>query len=181
LEVPGIVVALVIANRVLAKSTFKSAVHEVVTGRSVVLLIGGLVIGFVASEKSAALVEPLFVDLFAGVLVLFLLDLGVMAGSRLDTIRAAGARLIVFAIVLPVLFGVLGVAIGTASGLSVGGVTVLATMAASASYIAAPAAVRIGMPEADGGLALGAALGITFPFNLVIGIPLYSEMAAFVA
>jgi hypothetical protein len=89
--------------------------------------------------------------------------------------------LIVFAIVLPVLFGVLGVAIGTASGLSVGGVTVLATMAASASYIAAPAAVRIGMPEADGGLALGAALGITFPFNLVIGIPLYSEMAAFVA
>ena len=181
LEVPGIVVALLIASRVLGKSTIKSAVHEVVTGRSVVLLIGGLVIGFVASEKSTALVEPLFVDLFAGVLVLFLLDLGVMAGTRLDAIRAAGAKLVVFAIALPVLFGFLGVVVGTAAGLSVGGVTVVATMAASASYIAAPAAVRIGMPEADGGLALGAALGITFPFNLVVGIPLYSELAGFVA
>lgn len=181
LEVPGIVVALLIASRVLGKSTIKSAVHEVVTGRSVVLLIGGLVIGFVASEKSTALVEPLFVDLFAGVLVLFLLDLGVMAGSRLDAIRAASAKLVVFAIALPVLFGFLGVVVGTAAGLSVGGVTVLATMAASASYIAAPAAVRIGMPEADGGLALGAALGITFPFNLVVGIPLYSELAGLVA
>lgn len=181
LEVPGIVVALLIASRVLGKSTIKSAVHEVVTGRSVVLLIGGLVIGFVASEKSTALVEPLFVDLFAGVLVLFLLDLGVMAGSRLDAIRAAGAKLVVFAIALPVLFGFLGVVVGTAAGLSVGGVTVVATMAASASYIAAPAAVRIGMPEADGGLALGAALGITFPFNLVVGIPLYSELAGLVA
>ena len=181
LEVPGIVVALLIASRVLGKSTIKSAVHEVVTGRSVVLLIGGLVIGFVASEKSTALVEPLFVDLFAGVLVLFLLDLGVMAGSRLDAIRAAGAKLVVFAIAVPVLFGFLGVIVGTAAGLSVGGVTVVATMAASASYIAAPAAVRIGMPEADGGLALGAALGITFPFNLVVGIPLYSELAGLVA
>lgn len=181
LEVPGIVVALLIASRVLGKSTIKSAVHEVVTGRSVVLLIGGLVIGFVASEKSTALVEPLFVDLFAGVLVLFLLDLGVMAGTRLDAIRAAGAKLVVFAIALPVLFGFLGVVVGTAAGLSVGGVTVVATMAASASYIAAPAAVRIGMPEADGGLALGAALGITFPFNLVVGIPLYSELAGLVA
>ena len=73
--------------------------------------------------------------------------------------------------------GVLGAVIGTAAGLSVGGVTVLATMAASASYIAAPAAVRIGLPSADGGLALAAALGITFPFNLVIGIPLYAELA----
>jgi hypothetical protein len=181
LEVPGIVVALLIASRVLGKTTIKSAVHEVVTGRSVVLLIGGLVIGFVASEKSTALVEPLFVDLFAGVLVLFLLDLGVMAGSRLGAIRAAGAKLVVFAIALPVLFGFLGVIVGTAAGLSVGGVTVVGTMAASASYIAAPAAVRIGMPEADGGLALGVALGITFPFNLVVGIPLYSELAGLVA
>jgi hypothetical protein len=177
LEVPGIVVALLIASRVLGKSTLKSAVHEVLTGRSVVLLIGGLVIGLVASEKSATLVEPLFVDMFAGVLVLFLLDLGVLAGARIDAIRAAGGRLIVFAVALPVLFGVLGALIGTAAGLSIGGVTVLATMAASASYIAAPAAVRIGMPEADGGLALGAALGITFPFNLVIGIPLFAELA----
>lgn len=140
LEVPGIVVALLIASRVLGSGSLRSAVHEVLTGRSVVLLIGGLIIGLVASEKSATLVEPLFVDLFAGVLVLFLLDLGVLAGKRLDAVREAGARFVVFAIGLPVIFGVLGAVIGTAAGLSVGGVTVLATMAASASYIAAPAA-----------------------------------------
>lgn len=178
LEVPGIIVALVIASRVLGKSTFRSAVHEVVTGRSVVLLLGGLLIGFVASEKSASLVEPLFVDMFPGVLVLFLLDLGVLAGSRLEVIRQAGKRLVAFGILLPALFGTFGAVVGTAAGLSVGGVTVLATMAASASYIAAPAAVRIGMPEADAGLALGAALGITFPFNLVVGIPIYAELAS---
>jgi len=178
LEVPGIIVALVIASRVLGKSTFRAAVHEVVTGRSVVLLLGGLLIGFVASEKSASLVEPMFVDLFPGVLVLFLLDLGVLAGSRFATIRAAGLRLVAFGVLLPAAFGVLGVAGGTLAGLSIGGATVLGAMAASASYIAAPAAVRTGMPEADAGLALGAALGVTFPFNLIIGIPLYADIAA---
>ncbi|MFZ9805304.1 MAG: sodium-dependent bicarbonate transport family permease [Ilumatobacteraceae bacterium] len=177
LEVPGIIVALVIASRALGGKSMKSAVHEVVTGRSIVLLIGGVAIGLIVNGDSAAVVEPLFVGLFPGVLVLFLLDLGVLAGERLERIRAAGWRLIVYAIALPVLFGVLGVLAGTWVGLSVGGVTVLATMAASASYIAAPAAVRVGLPDADQGLVLGAALGVTFPFNLVLGIPLYAELA----
>jgi uncharacterized protein len=177
LEVPGIIVALVIASRALGGKSMKSAVHEVVTGRSIVLLIGGVAIGLIVNGDSAAVVEPLFVGLFPGVLVLFLLDLGVLAGERLERIRAAGWRLIVYAIALPVLFGVLGALAGTWVGLSVGGVTVLATMAASASYIAAPAAVRVGLPDADQGLVLGAALGVTFPFNLVLGIPLYAELA----
>ncbi|NBO84752.1 MAG: sodium-dependent bicarbonate transport family permease, partial [Actinobacteria bacterium] len=140
----------------------------------IVLLIGGIVIGLIANGDSAAVVEPLFVALFPGVLVLFLLDLGVLAGERLDRIRAAGWHLVAFAIALPITFGVLGALAGTWVGLSVGGVTVLATMAASASYIA----VRVGLPEADQGLALGAALGVTFPFNLVLGIPLYAELAS---
>ncbi|MFZ9705692.1 MAG: sodium-dependent bicarbonate transport family permease [Ilumatobacteraceae bacterium] len=177
LEVPGIIVALVIASRALGGKSMKSAVHEVVTGRSIVLLIGGVAIGLIVNGDSAAVVEPLFVGLFPGVLVLFLLDLGVLAGERLERIRAAGWRLIVYASALPVLFGVLGALAGTWVGLSVGGVTVLATMAASASYIAAPAAVRVGLPDADQGLVLGAALGVTFPFNLVLGIPLYAELA----
>ncbi|MEY4032338.1 MAG: hypothetical protein RL573_1250, partial [Actinomycetota bacterium] len=88
-----------------------------------------------------------------------------------------GMRLVVAAIGMPVLFGTIGAVAGTLAGLSVGGATVLATMAASASYIAAPAAVRVGLPEADVGYSLGAALGLTFPFNLVIGIPLYAEIA----
>lgn len=177
LEVPGIIVALVIASRALGGKSMKSAVHEVVTGRSIVLLIGGVAIGLIVNGDSAAVVEPLFVGLFPGVLVLFLLDLGVLAGERLERIRAAGWRLIIYAIALPVLFGVFGALAGTWVGLSVGGVTVLATMAASASYIAAPAAVRVGLPDADQGLVLGAALGVTFPFNLVLGIPLYAELA----
>ena len=86
-------------------------------------------------------------------------------------------RLLTAAVAMPVTFGVLGVAAGTVAGLSVGGATVLGTMAASASYIAAPAAVRVGLPEADLGYSLGAALGLTFPFNLIIGIPLYAEFA----
>ena len=177
LEVPGIIVALVIASRALGGKSMKSAVHEVVTGRSIVLLIGGVAIGLIVNGDSAAVVEPLFVGLFPGVLVLFLLDLGVLAGERLERIRAAGWRLVVFAIGIPILFGVIGALAGTWVGLSIGGVTVLATMVASASYIAAPAAVRVGLAEADQGLALGAALGVTFPFNLVIGIPLYAELA----
>lgn len=177
LEVPGIIVALVIASRALGNKSMKAAVHEVVTGRSIVLLVGGIAIGLIVNGESAAVVEPLFVGLFAGVLMLFLLDLGVLAGEQLHHIRAAGLRLIVFATGLPVIFGALGALTGTWVGLSVGGATVLATMAASASYIAAPAAVRIGLPDADQGLVLGAALGVTFPFNLVLGIPLYAELA----
>ena len=111
------------------------------------------------------------------ILVLFLLDLGTLAAQRLRTLKAVGIRLVVFAIGMPVVFGTLGTVGGTVAGLSVGGAAVLGAMAASASYIAAPAAVRVGLPDADVGLSLGAALGMTFPFNLAIGIPLFHEIA----
>ena len=106
------------------------------------------------------------------------LNLGSLAAERFEFVRRAGFRFIVLAIVLPVVFGTFGVAAGTAAGLSEGGAMVLGAMAASASYIAAPAAVRVALPEADLGVSLGAAIGVTFPFNLVVGIPLYSEIAA---
>ena len=178
LEIPGIVVALVIAGRAMEGRSLKSAVHEVVTGKSVVLLIGGLLIGGVSASESLAKVEPFFIGLFPGFLCFFLLDLGTLAGQRLTTIREAGIRLVIVAVSLPLLFGAAGTIMGTMAGLSVGGSTVLATMAASASYIAAPAAVRVGLPEANLGLSLGAALGITFPFNLILGIPIYAELAS---
>ena len=181
LEIPGIVIALVLAARALGGRSLRTAVHEVVTGKSVVLLIGGLVIGAVSPAKSVVKVEPFFVDLFMGFLCFFLLDLGTLAGQRMSEIRKSGTRLIVAAVGMPLVFGAVGVLAGTAAGLSVGGATVLGTMAASASYIAAPAAVRVGLPEADVGFALGAALGVTFPFNLIIGIPLYAEIASLVS
>ena len=181
LEVPGIVVALVIASRASQGRSMSSAIHEVMTGKSVVLLLGGLIIGAIANQEALTRVEPFFVGLFQGMLCLFLLDLGTLAGQRFNSIRRAGARWLIFATALPIVFGVVGVLLASAVGMSEGGATVLAAMAASASYIAAPAAVRVGLPEADIGLSLGAALGVTFPFNLIIGIPLYSEVAAVLA
>jgi len=178
LEVPGIIIALVLAARALGGRSLRTAVHEVVTGKSVVLLIGGLGIGAVSPAESVAKVEPFFVDLFTGFLCFFLLDLGTLAGQRMAEIRRSGMRLVIAAIGMPLVFGAVGVLAGTAAGLSVGGATVLGTMAASASYIAAPAAVRVGLPEADVGYALGAALGVTFPFNLIVGIPIYAEIAS---
>ena len=177
LEIPGIVVAMVIASRALGGRNLRSAVHEVITGKSIVLLVGGLLIGTFANQAGITKVEPLFRDLFAGVLVLFLLDLGTLAAQRLCALKEVGIKLVVFAIVMPLVFGTVGVLGGTIAGLSVGGAAVLGAMAASASYIAAPAAVRVGLPEADVGLSLGAALGMTFPFNLAIGIPLFHEIA----
>ncbi len=176
LEIPGIIVALTLWTR-QGQQRVRGALSEVLTGKSVVLLGGGLVIGALANSTSMDVVEPLFVDLFPGVLTLFLLDLGTLAGSQLATIRRAGARLISFGVIAPITFGILGALLGTAIGMDAATVAVFATMLASASYIAAPAAVRIGIPPANTGLALGVALGVTFPFNIVIGIPLFAEVA----
>jgi len=178
MEIPGIVVALVIAARAMGGRSLKLALHEVVIGKSVVLLIGGLMIGVLSPAESIAKVEPFFVDLFMGFLCFFLLDLGTLAGQRMALLHKSGLRLIGAAIAMPIVFGAAGVVAGTLAGMSVGGATVLGVMAASASYIAAPAAVRVGLPEADLSYSLGAALGITFPFNLVIGIPLCAEIAS---
>ena len=176
LEIPGIIIALTLWTR-KGQQRVHGAMGEVLTGKSVVLLGGGLIIGALANTNSIDVVKPLFVDLFPGVLTLFLLDLGTLAGRQLATIRRVGVRLISFGILAPITFGICGVLLGTAIGMDAPTVAVFATMLASASYIAAPAAVRIGIPPANTGLALGVALGITFPFNIVIGIPLYAEFA----
>lgn len=182
MEVPAILVALVFAARAgaVGGSSTREALREVLVGRSVVLLVGGIVLGFVATDAAFARVEPFFVGLFPGLLVLFLLDLGVTAAGRLGAVRAAGPALLTLALALPVVQGALGVLAGRAAGLSVGGTAVLGVLAASASYIAAPAAVRVALPQADLGVSLAAALGVTFPFNLAVGIPLYYWMATLV-
>ena len=122
-------------------------------------------------------VKPLFVDLFRGVLCLFLLDLGIQAARQIGSLQRSSLIVAAFAIAAPLLNGALGVGAAKAAGMSEGGAIVLATLAASASYIVAPAAVRMALPAANPGLYLTAALAITFPFNLVIGIPIYAAMA----
>jgi hypothetical protein len=179
LEVPGILIGLLLAGGAAAAAGAgrAEAVREVLTGRSILLLTGGLAIGALSTEASYDAVAPLFVVLFPGVLVLFLLDLGVLAGRRLRDVPAAGPGLVVAAVAIPVVNGSLGVLVGTAVGLSPGGAALLGVLTGSASYIAAPAAVRLALPQANPAYYLTSSLGITFPFNLVLGIPLYLALA----
>lgn len=177
MEIPAVVAALVLARSRTSGTNLAGALHEVVTGRSIVLLVGGLVIGVVAGKDGLAPVDPVFVNLFSGVLLLFLLEMGITAAGRLRDLRTGGLFVVGFGLAAPVVHGIIGVMAGTWSGLSVGGTTLLGVLAASASYIAAPAAVRLALPEANPAIYLTAALGVTFPFNLTLGIPLYHEIA----
>jgi hypothetical protein len=178
LEVPGILVGLLLAKRATSGGgSLRHAFHEVITSKSIVLLLGGLAIGWLTGEEGYVRVAPLFDSLFAGVLALFLLEMGVLAGRRFSEIRTAGVGIIVFAIAFPIAAGAVSIVGGIIAGLSVGGAMVLGVLGASASYIAAPAAVRLALPTAQPGLTITASLGITFPFNLIVGIPLYWWMA----
>lgn len=178
LEVPGIIVALLIPQLSNGgNGSFKKALHEVVTGSSIILLLGGLVIGFVAGPVKFESVEPFFVSGFQGALVLFLLELGMVTARRLSDLKKVGVFLLGFGILVPILHGVLAIWLGLMVGLSVAGATVLAAMVSSGSYIAAPAAVRIALPKANPSYYLTASLGITFPFNITIGIPIYYLIA----
>lgn len=181
MEAPGIIAGIVLARLGAAKGVaWGPLAHEVMFGKSVLLLLGGLVIGAVAGPAQLKPIEPLFIGLFKGVLALFLLEMGLVAGSRLGDLKRAGPFLIVFALAAPLALGLLGALVGTLIGLSLGGTALLAALAASASYIAAPTAMRIAVPEANPALSIGMALGITFPFNITLGIPLYLMMARWV-
>jgi len=180
LEVPAIVIALLLARRSLGQGSWRAGLHEVLTGKSVFLLGGGLLIGAIAGPQGFAQVKPFFVDPFKGVLALFLLDLGTIAAARFSDLRKTGPFLLGFGVLMPLVNGLAGVWLGDLAGLSLGGATVLGTMAASASYIAAPAAVRAALPEANPGYYLTASLAITFPFNLVVGIPVYYRLAEWI-
>jgi hypothetical protein len=178
MEVPGIVVGVYLGSRHRDKKVqWGKTLHEVVTGKTILLLVGGLVIGVSTSQAGYKSVEPFFIDLQSGFLTLFLLHLGYLAGSNWNEIKEVGAKVGVFAIIFPIIAGTLGVIGGNLVGLSVGGATILGVLCASASYIAAPAAVSVGLPEANAPLALMSSIGVTFPFNLLVGIPLYLEIA----
>ena len=177
LEFPALVIGVLLARRGEPGTPWGKVLHEVFAGKSIVLLLGGLAIGWFAGPGGIVPLDRLFFDLFKGVLAFFLLEMGLVVASRFGELRRAGPFLIVFALVMPLVSAGLGVATGALLGLSVGGVTLLATLYASASYIAAPAAMRLAVPQANPALSIGAALGITFPFNLLVGIPLYHRLA----
>jgi hypothetical protein len=182
LEVPAIVVALLIAQVAGAPQggDWRKALRELLTSKSILLLVGGMIIGWLAGPRGGKEVAPVFVDLFKGALTFFLLELGMVAARRFRDLPSAGLFLLGFGIIMPIFNGLLGIWFGSISGLSLGGSTILGVLAASASYIAAPAAVRIALPQANPGFYLTAALGITFPFNLAIGLPLYYTIASLI-
>lgn len=185
MESPAIVVAVLLRQRVLARQGISTEVrlgpllHDALLNGPVLLLLGSLVIGAACGERGYETMRPLCTDLFQGVLVFFLLDLGVLAGSRLPQVRSHARFLVPFAILMPIAHGALGLAAAWLLGLSVGDGMLLATLAASASYIAVPAAMRLSVPESEPSIYVGAALGLTFPWNIVFGLPLLQAGATF--
>lgn len=182
MEVPGIVVGIFLAKRHISKSqSWSHSLKEIFLGKTLLLLVGGLVIGYVAGEPGYVRVEPFFVTLLPGVLALFLLHLGQLAGEKWKSILKFGPGLLAFGILFPLLAGSIGTITGTAIGLSIGGSMILGILSASASYIAAPAAVRVALPEANTSLAVTSSLVVTFPMNLLVTMPLLTVLAQAIA
>jgi hypothetical protein len=187
LELPAILVALAFyrrkqslsgdlqpdTNNPTASTSPSKLWHETFTNRGVVLLVGGVIIGFMYGPSEGAAVTELFTHAFKAVLALFLLEMGLTAAETLSPLPWRKWRLLAFALVAPACLSFIGLFAGIALGLSIGSVVILASLTASASYIAAPAAIKTAIPKADIGLAMLMSLAITFPFNAIIGIPFY--------
>jgi hypothetical protein len=177
LEIPAILIAILLhraGNGPRQGESLPKVIEEILLNRSVFLLLAGMLVGFVSGPARFEAFELLFVDAFKPILAFFILEMGLVAAQRLPELRRAGAFLVSFGLLYPILSGTLGVWLGLAVGLSPGGAVVFAAMAASASYIAAPAAIRLAIPEANTGMSVATALGITFPFNLAVGIPFFA-------
>lgn len=185
METPAIFAALLIARRMTARADTVANgdfVRDVVFNGSIVMLVGAFAVGAITGQRGMTMLKPFILDAFPGFLSLFLLDMGLVAGRGLTRgWRLMSIPVAAFAIVMPLTGGALAAALATLIGLSIGSTAVLITLAASASYIAVPAAMRLALPEANPAIALTLSLGITFPFNLLIGIPFYIAVAGRIA
>ncbi|BCX17837.1 MAG: sodium-dependent bicarbonate transport family permease [Geminicoccaceae bacterium] len=181
METPAILTGLLLARRGeragLDARRRRELAHEILANGSVVLLLGSFAIGLLTGAEGMRRLEPVVASGFQGVLCFFLLDMGLLVARRFAGFATMRAGLLAFGLLMPLLGASAGLTAGWALGLSHGGAALFATLAASASYIAVPAAMRLALPRANPSLSLSLALGITFPFNLVVGIPLYVAMA----
>jgi len=178
MELPAILVGIFLFRRFSGglrdEGGISHIVHEALTNRSVILLVGGVIIGWMYGPQEGAMVTDLLMAGFKGVLALFLLEMGLTAAEALIKLRWDQWRVVVFALTAPLVLASLGVVTAAMLGLPAGSAVILVSLTASASYIAAPVAVRGAIPSADVGLAMLAALGLTFPLNVLLGIPLYA-------
>ncbi|MEM1105445.1 MAG: sodium-dependent bicarbonate transport family permease [Pseudomonadota bacterium] len=189
METPAIITALILAHRggaggadSVAGSERGELLREVLLNASVVVLVGALIIGWIAGEAGTASIAPFFTGLFQGVLCLFLLDMGLNAGRGLrQGWRQMTLPTFAFGLYMPLVSAVITAGLCGALGLPVGDAALLITLAASASYIAVPAAMRLALPEAKPSIYLTLSLGVTFPFNVTVGIPVYILLAEFAA
>ncbi|PHS40392.1 MAG: sodium-dependent bicarbonate transport family permease [Sulfurovum sp.] len=183
LEVPAILVGIFLVRGLKSEQESEHKVqwgklaHEIFLGKSVYLLMGALTIGYIAGPDKIHTGSEIFKAMFTGVLALFLLEMGVIAASQLSDVKKYGLFLIGFGTIFPLFSSVIGAVTGAMLGFSVGGTMIMATLAASASYIAVPAAFRMAVPEANPSISIAAALAITFPFNVTVGIFIYMWIA----
>ncbi|MDD2160948.1 sodium-dependent bicarbonate transport family permease [Pseudomonas sp. MIL19] len=177
LEIPAILVGILLAKGLARDTDWGELGREIFLGKSIMLLLGGLIIGAIAGKEGIKPLEPLYTSMFKPVLAFFLLEMGLIASGQLGALKQFGLRLLGFALLMPLFGALIGALLARFMGLSLGGTAVLATLAASASYIAVPAALRLALPQANPSLSLTASLGITFPFNILLGIPLYLMLA----
>jgi hypothetical protein len=191
MESPAIVMAVLLASLVRAQATaaangggsppplsMKKVLHEAFTDGAHLLLIGSLIVGFVAGERGAAMMAPFTAVIFKGLLAFFLLEMGLLVGRQLVDAQAKLDRFLLgFALLVPILNASIALAAAALLGLQRGDATMLAVLSASASYIVVPAIVRYAIPEARPGIYFFMSLAVTFPFNILFGIPLYHEIA----
>ncbi|BDA87272.1 sodium-dependent bicarbonate transport family permease (plasmid) [Aureimonas sp. SA4125] len=183
METPAIIVGLLLARRAAGTVELGKGglLHEALFNGSVVLLVGSFLIGMTIGKDGFVQIAPVFEAAFRGILCLFLLDMGLVAARRLRDTRSLSLRLLTMAIALPLLNGVAGVFLASMVGLEPSNAAAMGILAASASYIAVPAAMRIALPQANAGTSLAMSLGVTFPFNVTLGIPLYILLAVEIA
>jgi len=177
MESPAIIVGLILVNLFTSDEkrdfSWPEVLREAFLNSSVFLLVGSLVIGFLTGERGWLVLEPFTQGMFYGVLTFFLLDMGLVAARRIKDLQKTGVFLVSFAILIPILNAGIGLLIAKIIGMPQGNSLLFAVLCASASYIAVPAAMRLTVPEANPSLYVSTALAVTFPFNIIVGIPLY--------
>ena len=180
MEAPAILTTLWLVSRGGSSRVDAGLLREILLNGSIVLLVGAFLIGWLTGAEGMGKIEPFIGAPFQGVLCLFLLDMGLIAGRGLRRARGVlGAGALIFGIVMPLIGSIIGLGAAVLLGLSLGGSVLLMILAASASYIAVPAAMRVALPEADPAIYLTLSLGVTFPFNLTVGIPVYYVLASY--
>lgn len=177
MEAPAIIIGVMLIRRYDENKeqhqSIRYIVHDALTNGSVLMIMGSLIIGMVADTKQAEGIKPFTSDIFKGFLAVFLLEMGIVAAKRFKAFRSYGWFVTFFGLVMPPLNAVLSILITHFIPMEEGNRFLMAILASSASYIAVPAAMRLAAPKADPGLYIPMALGVTFPFNITIGIPFY--------